>query len=316
MLHDHNKTISDDSHPAIVEMQRIGRSIPRLIVLEGGNLRAQYEIDQSEMIIGRDADCALSIQDSKVSRNHAKIDCFNLDDASLETRVVLTDLGSTNGTFVNGQPVSQIELRDQDRISIGPVLFCFTTGEEDQLGDDLIIQPERRDTLTGLASRDFFNQEIQRRFDRARCYFRDLSMLILEIDNFKRLNDAYGHQVGYEVLRETGALVRQTIRQGDFAARYSVIQFSVILPETSMEEALVQAERLRNALSMHSIPTQETAIGITASVGVAMLVPSMRGAGELIEAADRALFRAIDSGRNQVCWHRGNPEPHSSGNMY
>lgn len=306
---EHNQTICDDSAPNIIELARLARVNPRLIVLEGGNLRAHYEIDQPEMIIGRDPDCTMSIADSKVSRKHAKINCFNLDDASIELRVVLTDLGSTNGTYVNDQPISQIELRDRDRISIGPALFCFALGEEPRLTDDLVINPERRDSLTGLASRDYFNQEIQRQFDRAQCYFRELSLLMIEIDNFNRLNEVYGHNVGYEVLRESGQLLRQTIRPRDFAARYSVIQFAVLLPETSMEEALVQAERLRNALALHSIPNDQTAIGITASVGVAMLTPVMRGAGELIEAADRALFRAVSSGRNQVCWNRGNPEP-------
>lgn len=296
-------TIYDESLPTDSETK--SGAPPTLIVMEGGNNRNRYPLIKSEINIGRDLDCDIPVSDSKISRKHAKIDYINLDDEDRSTpKIILTDLGSRNGTYVNDQKVSQIELRDQDKIKIGSFVFCFFLRDEASADvDEILIRPEKADPISGLGSREFFHSELQRSFDRARCYFRGLSIILFEIDDFRKISETYGTEQGLSLMGEVGDLVRDHCRPIDIAARHGLTQFAIILPETGREVALVQAERLRHRFQAYPFLSQETAIGLTISAGVAKMVNSMRNPNDLIEAAETALASAQQSGRNQVLWH-------------
>lgn len=300
------QTVFDETGPNLSDIDRKAPDHPMLMILEGGDLKTRFRIDEPEMLVGRDIGCRLHIAEPKVSRNHAKLIYSNFGRGEAEPCIILRDLGSTNGTFVNGAKVpGDVQLRDRDKIMIGTVLFGFFLRDETTMrADESLIRLASVDALTGLSNRGVFNLEIQREFDRARRYRRELSLVMFDIDHFKQFNDTYGHKVGDDVLRHIGRLTLQNCRTNDIPTRYGGEEFAIILPETPMERALIQAERLRKSILAFPMPTGETAISVTVSVGLGMLEPEMVDPNELIESADRALYRAKESGRNQVCWNR------------
>lgn len=161
------------------------------------------------------------------------------------------------------------------------------------------------DDLTGLYNRRYFYDRFNQEIERARRYQHFLSCLILDLDDFKRVNDTYGHLVGDQVLQEIAQIVRDNCRASDLPARFGGEEFILLLPETDPQGALIIAERLRELIARHEIrgPNGLT-IGVTASFGVASLSPSelnTLGSGEkLIQRADGALYQAKQSGKNQV----------------
>ncbi len=164
-----------------------------------------------------------------------------------------------------------------------------------------VQEQARTDSLTGLNNRGEFQRRLKEEEERSRRYNRSFSLLMLDIDHFKTVNDSYGHQAGDEVLRALAARLREQNRPADHAARYGGEEFVVILPETTNEGALALAERLRAAVADTAVPvTEGRTIPVTISIGVATF-PADAGSGTaLIAAADAALYVAKQGGRNRV----------------
>jgi diguanylate cyclase (GGDEF)-like protein len=167
--------------------------------------------------------------------------------------------------------------------------------------DDLRIEEAAvmatRDSLTGLYMKNVFEFSIERLFKEHLRYEKDLSLLLLDIDNFKEVNDSFGHQAGDEVLRRIGKIIMDTVREADLPARYGGEELTIILPETSGKQALAIAERLRknvNQLFKHD-PV------VTVSIGVSSIrQPGIDGATDLVRLADKALYVAKAGGKNKV----------------
>jgi diguanylate cyclase (GGDEF)-like protein len=125
--------------------------------------------------------------------------------------------------------------------------------------------------------------------------------MMMDVDNFRQFNEAYGHPVGDEVLRRVGSVIRDSVRESDFAARYGGEEFVVILPETELNAAAVVAERVRSSLEAARVQTKHGALGVTTSIGIATSTSKdpLKSAA-LISAADGALYKAKRAGRNQV----------------
>jgi diguanylate cyclase (GGDEF)-like protein len=155
------------------------------------------------------------------------------------------------------------------------------------------------DPLTGCHNRRGFDEIIQTELGRARRYERPLTMVLLDIDHFKRVNDDYGHEVGDNALQRIGRAVRHTFRSTDSACRFGGEEFALIFPETTREEGARLAERLRILIETLP-PNPEVPRGITASFGVAAFPDDADSVTELIRAADRALYQAKTAGRNRV----------------
>lgn len=160
------------------------------------------------------------------------------------------------------------------------------------------------DNLTGIANRRFFDYTLKRELLRARRYGRPLSLLMIDIDFFKKINDHYGHPVGDTVLQEMGKLLKSLFRKTDLPARYGGEEFAVVLPETPAVAAQALAEKLRDQAAKKIFAPQGERISLTISIGVATVETGIQSQNlteeEIILAADQALYRAKHSGRNRV----------------
>ncbi len=157
------------------------------------------------------------------------------------------------------------------------------------------------DELTGTWNRRAFLERLAEEHERARRHRKPLSVLMLDLDHFKRVNDGFGHRLGDTVLERVGRLLRTALRAGDFVGRYGGEEFCVVLTETPLAGARVAAERLRRQVAMLSVPTPDgTSIGIGCSIGAAESDPARPEPMDVVEEADRALYRAKAGGRNRV----------------
>lgn len=283
-----------------------------LVVLDGPNLHGRYEITKSEVTLGRDEVCEIALGDTACSRCHAKITTLMPPGADLERdapEAVLTDLGSTNGTLVNGARVDSVKLKNGDRIMLGKTLLGFYVWDEKTIqAEDLLMRQATMDGVTSLYNRAFFNDVIHREYGRTRRYGRTFSVIVMNIDHFKTFNESYGERACDLVLQEVARVVVEASRKNDIACRHGEEQIVILLPETPVSGALVQANRLCDAVRGAPVRIGSGDISVTASLGVVELQPWMREAEDLLEAADKALNQAKQQGGNQVAWDTGYSE--------
>ncbi|MBF0102134.1 MAG: GGDEF domain-containing protein, partial [Desulfobacterales bacterium] len=159
------------------------------------------------------------------------------------------------------------------------------------------------DPLTGCYNRREMDRKMEQSFANAKRHEHELSVIMFDIDHFKKINDTYGHQSGDEVLKSVSKTVLKEIRKGDILARYGGEEFLLLLPETNKRMAIMIAERLRQQIHQMNVNVNGIDINVTASFGVASLTVDMNGQEELIKEADLKLYEAKTNGRNQVMPH-------------
>jgi diguanylate cyclase (GGDEF)-like protein len=163
-----------------------------------------------------------------------------------------------------------------------------------------VRESARRDALTGVFNRRCFEERLSEEYYRTRRYGAPLSLVMLDIDHFKRVNDVHGHLAGDEVLRVIAARISEAVRMSDVFARYGGEEFGLILPQTEMPGALAVAEKLRELVAVAPVPYKDARLDITISCGVAQAAAEHATYEELIRLADAALYRAKQAGRNRV----------------
>ncbi|MCG8653348.1 MAG: GGDEF domain-containing protein [Pirellulales bacterium] len=253
-------------------------------------------LEADQFTVGRDALADLVVPDHSVSRRHAEL-------VRHELGFFVRDLGSTNGTFVNGQLVEEQQLNSGDTIRFGSFLFRFlSAGSVESQYHETVYSALTRDALTGTMNKRYLLESMQREIARSARQQLVLSLLMFDIDHFKQVNDTHGHLVGDEVLREFGKRIQQVCREDDLLARYGGEEFCLMLSATPRAEALEMAERCRVVIADQPFATVSGPLPVTASFGLACL-ESHRSItpNELIEQADQRLYEAKRNGRNQVC---------------
>jgi diguanylate cyclase (GGDEF)-like protein len=271
-----------------------------LVVLDGGIPGSMLRLSNSGNRLGRSAENTIQLPDSSVSRYHAFL---GLDD---EGQIRLTDLGSTNGTFLNGRRLpeqSPVRVQDGDRIQFGAgviVKFIRPDPCEEQFQREM-FERTVRDPLTGLYNRTYFLSKFGELADKGALRGLGTAVLMLDIDHFKRINDAHGHEVGDAVLREVAGVLRQATRADDLVARYGGEEFVVALPVAAPDQATERAERVRSTLASKRIMVGGIALRVTASLGLAFNPPGRpRSVSALIATADHGLYQAKNSGRDRT----------------
>lgn len=212
--------------------------------------------------------------------------------------------------FLNGandflnKPIDGLEL--QSRIRVHQRLA--RTIRELEASKQALAEQATTDTLTKLKNRRSFYDQAERNLALCRQYDEDMSVLVLDIDHFKKVNDTYGHHVGDEVLVRVAALLTRVVRSGkgrrdsDTVARFGGEEFAVMLPQTNKLGAAVLAERIRSALEKEQIVVDERRIPVTASIGIATLAAeTVESIDQLLNIADRRLYLAKNGGRNRIC---------------
>jgi two-component system cell cycle response regulator len=280
------------------------RRKPVLITLDGRRVSERFVITGRQTILGRDTSVDVHVSDGEVSRQHCVVEWTNFEERDATDPICrIEDLGSTNGTFLNGSPVKEaVSLRDGDQIRVGRTVLGFFLKDERVLElDQLLLSMALNDSLTGLYKREFFFGELQREFDRSRRHGRTLSLAVVDLDYFKAVNDRYGHLKGDEALRQVADAIRATLREGDLCARFGGEEFAIIFPETDGEGAYGAGERFRRAVESKVFRLgPDLELRITVSVGIATLGEHHRDKMQLLEEADHALYLAKAAGRNRT----------------
>jgi diguanylate cyclase (GGDEF)-like protein len=267
-----------------------------LVMIYGPALGQRWPVDR-ELLIGRDEGCDVVVPLDTVSRRHCVVSIEG-DEARVR------DLGSTNGTFVNECPAKDGEeavLTPGDRLRAGGAIFKFLQGDHvEALYHEEIYRTMIVDGLTQAHNRRFLLEFLDRELARHQRHRRPLSLLLFDLDDFKRINDDWGHLTGDAVLRELAELIRARVRREDCFARWGGEEFAVALSETDPDAAQLFAERVRKLVEEHEFRAGGERLPVTISVGVATAPPDLRDAEAFLATVDALLYEAKRQGRNRV----------------
>ncbi|MBX7193695.1 MAG: GGDEF domain-containing protein [Sandaracinaceae bacterium] len=269
-----------------------------ITLLSGDRPGRLIEIDGTELVVGRTDESTLRIEDESLSRKHARF-------FRLMGNYYVADLQSTNGTFVNGNRISApTQLADGDRVQLG-----LATVLRFGLTDKAVVEEAKRlyeatvrDRLTGAYNRHFLDERLQSEWSFAKRHGTRLSVLFVDADHFKKVNDTYGHAGGDAVLRSLAAVLMKAMRQEDVVARYGGEEFIVLVRGIPQEAVVALADRVRAEVQACVIEHEGRTIPITISIGVSTHEAEREDEDveALVARADAALYKAKEQGRNRV----------------
>jgi len=262
-----------------------------LTVLWGANMGMTFPLGETA-VVGRSSQADIQLWDHAVSRQHCRLEREG-------GTYILTDLGSLNGTYVNWQRVTRLPLADRDRIQLGNSLLQFAY--YDRLAEAFFSQMAAAalyDPLTGLHNRRFFLEHLEWEIPFALRHRLPLHLLYLDLDNFKLINDRWGHLAGDQALIQVARQLQDQVRQEDLLARMGGDEFALLVRGIPDSQILQLAGRLQQAVQ--SLPLQG-GIPLTCSIGVASLLrlPAETSVQSFLEAADQALYQAKRQGGNR-----------------
>lgn len=293
--YDENTLPADVSHLRLATEDTA--SAPHIVVLTGPCVGSLFRVSGEESTIGRSNECDIHIDDESISREHAKL--VRTDDGGF----LIKDMGSTNGTYKSGQRIDTAVLAEGERFRIGSTtLLRLSLNVEMEASFRKLYDASVRDPLTGLHNRRHLDERLEAELSFSTRHGTPLSLIFLDIDHFKKVNDSQGHQAGDHVLRKLSEVLQSSVRAEDLVARFGGEEFVILAPGITSDQAQTFAERIRLAIEQLELTYEEGQISITVSVGVAcssQASPS-DAPSDLLKAGDRALFEAKRRGRNQV----------------
>lgn len=274
-----------------------GRRSFCLIVMEGPEKGATFSLPTGQHTIGRTPDCDIVIHGRGVSRVHATITVKAYGD------VIVEDLGSTNGIYLDGEPVSRAEMESGQTLSFGPEVKLrleLSSGSVQKLLQDM-FETATQDALTGLYTRRGIEQRLEIEYAMVCRHGMSSCLAVLDLDHFKEVNDREGHDAGDTVLCELAAMLKNNVRVGDLACRWGGEEFTLYIRQTDLKGGLTLLERLREDFAKKSIPLPgggTTRVTFSAGVVDIKAFPDWRAA---FRKADEALYQAKAEGRNRIC---------------
>jgi len=263
--------------------------------MNGTFIGRKYLLNKGISFIGRDPGLDITIPDVSISRKHAEL-VYN----GKELEVI--DKSSTNGTFINDTKIKRGVLIPGDLLRVGNIIFKYSPpGDIEGIFQDELHNLAHLDGLTGAYNRKYITEYLNTEIKRCKDLGLPLSFILFDLDHFKAVNDKHGHLAGDFVLKESINLVKdKVLRASDVIGRYGGEEFCVILSEAPIKRAADVAERLRLAIEEHNFSYNNKILPITISIGVACTNDKVSTAEEIIEEADHKLYKAKESGRNQV----------------
>ncbi|MGE3610520.1 MAG: diguanylate cyclase [Bacteriovoracaceae bacterium] len=303
MSQDKNSTVLiTDIHKALTATEEEAKQKPACLLVVGGELNGSiFNLNLGDTFVGRNPDCNICLDFHGISRRHFTITVE-------ENEVTLTDLGSANGTYLNDQKVTQpLVLKKADIIKIGSIALKYIPkGDPERLTYDKLLEEANTDGLTKCYNKNFFNNQLELEVKKSKVTGKPLTLIIFDLDHFKKLNDNFGHDAGDFVLKEKARIIREHgIRQGDVFARYGGEEFCVLLPNTNLKQGFEIAERLRKLVEKHEFIYDGKRLPVTASIGVADYRQGVNSGTDLFKRADSAVYKSKEAGRNQVNFFKG-----------
>jgi diguanylate cyclase (GGDEF)-like protein len=291
----HEDTLTDVTSGGEKVVHKSESQLGSLVMIHGAQMGFSFPVRTERMVIGRSSDCDIQTEDATVSRRHALIN--NADDG-LQVR----DLESTNGTFVNSRRIKEANLADGDLLMISSTVLKYVSSSSiENRFFDRMYSMLTTDFQTRIFNYRYLVQRLEEEFSRSVRYGRPLSLLIYDIDNFKSINDSFGHQAGDTLLTTTAQLIAPRLRGDDVYARLGGDEFCILCPETSLEQMLHLAQRVRQLVSDANFTFKDWKLDVTVSIGAAELSADIKSAEQLLGAADKALYKAKKQGKNQIC---------------
>jgi diguanylate cyclase (GGDEF)-like protein len=263
----------------------------------GPDIGRRIPLVNPQYIVGRDTDAGFVVSRSSVSRQHARL--FRDDEGNW----FVEDLNSTNGTFVNEVRLTRSQqLTDSDQVRFGDAIYKFLSGSNiESAYHEAIHNMAIQDGMTGIHNKRFFMEFLEREIAVASRHGHPLTLVMFDVDHFKKVNDTHGHLAGDAVLKDLSQRIRPRIRREDLFARYGGEEFACVLPSTALAGGIVFAEHLRTLIEEKPCQFDGTSIAFTISLGVTTL---HRETGVdplgLIKRADENLYAAKRGGRNRV----------------
>jgi diguanylate cyclase (GGDEF)-like protein len=274
-----------------------GEGEAALVVLQAPSRRllgARLALRAPELVLGRDDGCDVALEADDVSRRHARV-------RRVPEGHRLDDLGSTNGTFVEGERTGSRLLAPGDLIHLGSVVLKYVAGDDAEASCHAELRRlATEDALTGLANRGVFADALAREVKRARRHGRPLALALVDVDRFKQVNDRFGHPAGDAVLRALAGAVRPLVRAEQLLARVGGEELALLLPDVTLDGARAFAEKIRHLVAERPVAHGGAAISVTVSIGVAALAPDDGGPERLFARADERLYEAKRAGRDRV----------------
>jgi two-component system cell cycle response regulator len=299
------ESVFEDEHTDVLSLTETGqrRSADKrdrytLTLLTGVEAGLVHWIESEETVLGRGHGCRVRIDDSALSRKHCRI-------VRRDHEHFIEDLESTNGTFVDGEPVkASRKLADGVRIQMGrdTVLKFSVQDELEMRATRRLYESAMADPLTGVYNRRYLDDHLLSEFAFAQRHGTSLSLLLIDADHFKRVNDTWGHAAGDTALRALAGHLHRSVRTEDMIARFGGEEFAVLAREISPEGAFAVAERIRLSVARTPVVLEDGQKGpLTVSIGVVRVGGGrlFETADALLEAADEALYRAKEGGRNR-----------------
>lgn len=251
-----------------------------------------------EITIGRDQDNDIVIHDEQVSKIHCRLTPENLDNTYV---VKVTDLNSTNGVHLNGERISNSIAHSGSKIEIGDTILRFNINDEiEEKFQAKIFSFATLDHLTGLYNKRFVLEEFENQCKISRRNNRVFSIVMIDIDDLKNLNEKYGHIGADEYIKSFAHHVKENLRSQDIAGRYGGDEFLVILPETTLEGAHKLMVRMKKRIENMTVEFRGLRMRSTFCAGISQFILHARDMVSLVDAADKALFDAKKSGKNEI----------------
>ncbi|HEX8252959.1 MAG TPA: GGDEF domain-containing protein [Thermoanaerobaculia bacterium] len=288
------KTTEVRLHDGHDPVERAMTHEPALIMLEGDLPGQVFRLRSGRQIIGRRPECDIRVRERAVSGIHAEV--IRVRDA-----VTINDLASTNGTLVNGMRIrTPVPLLQGHLLKLGNCVFKFVDSLLDVEFTEALHARGITDQLTGAFNKSYLVARLGFAIDTA-SETRPVTVIAFDYDNFKQVNDQFGHAAGDHALQATCELIAsEFVRAGDLFARVGGEEFVIVLPDTPLDQGVAVAEQIRRTLADTDFGTEGVSIRLTSSFGVCCATTPAEQPETVLARADELLYRSKRDGRNRV----------------
>lgn len=251
-------------------------------------IKKTYNIGRGQMIND------IVIDDKFISHQHSII-------IQKGSKFYIKDNNSTNGTYVNEELIrGKVLLKNQDKIRIGDTILKFLQGDIESLFLDNLMKKINIDGLTDIYNKQYFLDQFKKIFSLTKRYDKKFSLILFDIDNFKKINDTYGHSVGDFILSKLARIIKNKIRDTDIFARIGGEEFAIICPETNIDSSLQLAMKLVKIINEFPFIYKKIIIKITVSIGICETQDSFKDEKDMYEFCDSLLYKSKNQGKNRI----------------